>query len=120
MKLYVDYYLLGIDGNPGRIIIRASEPCTLEIEPLLDIRWMYDHSDPSAHRVEERDNGLLFSRDGIRAAVVTSSPCECQTWYHPVKWFYKMGSGYREAVDGMIVFRGEQRRTRIARDDPDR
>jgi glycogen debranching enzyme len=109
VKLDVDYYLLGIRGNPGRIIIRASEPCTLEIEPLVDIRWMYDHSDPSAHRVEERDNGLLFSRDGIRAAVVTSSPCECQRWHHPVGWFYKMGSGYREEVDGKIVFRGEQR-----------
>ena len=109
VKLDVDYYLLGIDGNPGRIIIRASEPCTLEIEPLVDIRWMYDHSDPSAHRVEERDNGLLFGRDEIRAAIVTSSPCECQRWHHPVDWFYKMGSGYREEVDGKIVFRGEQR-----------
>ncbi len=109
VKLDVDYYLLGTEGNPGRIVIRANKPCTIEIEPLVDIRWMYDHSDPSAHRVEERDNGLLFGRDGIRAAVVTSSPCECQTWHHPVKWFYKMGSGYREEVDGKIVFRGEQR-----------
>jgi hypothetical protein len=109
VKLDVDYYPPGIRGNPGRIIIRASEPCTLEIEPLVDIRWMYDHSDPSAHRVEERDNGLLFGRDEIWAAVITSSPCECQTWHHPIDWFYKMGSGYREEVDGKIVFRGEQR-----------
>ena len=109
VKLDVDYYLLGIDGNPGRIIIRASEPCTLEIEPLIDIRWMYDRSDPSAHRVKECDNGLLFSRGEIRTAVVTSSPCECQRWHHPIDWFYKMGSGYREEVDGKIVFRGEQR-----------
>ena len=109
VKLDVDYYLLGTNGNPGRIIIRTDKPCTLEIEPLVDIRWMYDHSDPSAHRVEKCDNGLLFSRDEVRAAVVTSSPCECQTWHHPAEWFYKMGSGYCEDVDGKIVFRGEQR-----------
>jgi len=109
VKLDVDYYLLGINGNPGRIVIRVNEPCTLEIEPLVDIRWMYDHSDPSAHRVDEHDNGLSFGKGEIHAAVVTSSPCECQTWHHPVDWFYKMGSGYREEVDGGIVFRGEQR-----------
>jgi hypothetical protein len=109
VKLDVDYYLLGIDGNPGRIIIRASEPCTLEIEPLVDIRGMYDHSSPQSHSVEERENGLIFKRDDLRVAVMAATPCECQRWHHPINWFYKMGSGYREAVEGGIRFRGEHR-----------
>ena len=79
IKLDVDYYLLGIKGNPGRIVIKADKPCTLEIEPLVDIRRMYDESDPQSHLVEKRDEGLIFARDDIRAAIVTSSPCECST-----------------------------------------
>lgn len=109
IKLDVDYYLLGRRENPGRITIRTDKSCTLEIEPLIDIRWMYDHSDPSSHRVERCENGLIFARDDIRAAITASLPCECRTWHHPVDWFYKMGSGYRENVNGDILFRGEHR-----------
>lgn len=109
IKLDVDYYLLGDRGNPGRIIIKADKPCTLEIEPLVDIRRMYDHSDPSSHRSEECKTGLLFGRDDIRVAITTPLPCECQTWHRPVEWFYKMGSGYRENVGGNILFKGEHR-----------
>ena len=109
IKLDVDYYLLGSKGNPGRIIIRTDKPCTLEIEPLIDIRWMYDLSSPSSHRVERCENGLIAARDDIRVAITASLPCECRTWHHPVDWFYKMGSGYRENVNGEIRFKGEHR-----------
>jgi glycogen debranching enzyme len=112
----------------------GQSPTAVVIEPIVDIRHMYDYSEPEGHFSSALNDGMLIRRDEKCISIRTISPywacgkappglagaraepvmgrsptneCEVRTWRKKIEWWYKLGSGFREKADGDVVFKGE-------------
>ena len=111
-SLVVSYYLLDVcsGGAAAHISVETSaKDASIVVEPLMDIRYMYDDSNPDDHKTKTTDRGMMIRKDNIFALIETPSPAIVKTWRRPLEWWYKLGSGYREDDDGQITFSGETR-----------
>ena len=112
-SLVVSYYLLDVcsGGAAAHISIETSaKDASIVVEPIMDIRHMYDESNPGEHKTKKTDKGLLINKDNIFTLIETPAPVTVTTWQHPCEWWYKLGSGYRQEDDkGKTSFTGETR-----------
>jgi glycogen debranching enzyme len=118
-KLNVDYYLLRYEEAnecAARILLipqaqghSIPQVHSLDIEPYVDIRHMYEASNPEAHDGAVEDGKLLISRGEkcILIGTIDSTMPKIRQWKESVNWWYKLGSGFRELRNGKIKFKGE-------------
>jgi len=115
LKLTTSYYLMNIGGRQNGITAclalalesTALSPYRVVIEPIVDIRQMYDHSEPEGHFSTALNDGMLIRRDEKCTSIRTVNECEVRSWKKKIEWWYKLGSGFREKTDGEVVFKGE-------------
>ncbi|MDI6886901.1 MAG: hypothetical protein QMD22_11305, partial [archaeon] len=124
VNLTTSYYLMNIgakqNGITACVSLESNAPSVI-IEPIVDIRHMYDHSEPEWHFSTALNDGMLIRRDEKCISIRTISPyracgvvgrsptneCEVRSWKKKIEWWYKLGSGFREKTDGDVVFKGE-------------
>lgn len=115
VRLTARYYLMR--GEPEQngctacVLLEtdAGGPYQVIIEPLVDIRHMYEPSTPERHSCKLLPDGMLIERDDNYLSIRATRDCMVRTWHTVHEWWYKLGSGYREKTDGSVVFKGEQR-----------
>ncbi len=123
LELAVTYYLMDIGArqngiaacvslesnalSPYRACGVVGQSPTVIIEPIVDIRHMYDDSAPEGHFCKALSDGMLIWRDEKCISVRTVNECEVRTWKKKIEWWYKLGSGFRANKDGKVVFKGE-------------
>ena len=110
--LSVHYYLLSAgpaqDGITACVSVK-SNVSKVVIEPLVDIRHMYEPSHPEEHVCTTLSNGLQIACAGKYVAIATPNDCTIRTGHRSIEWRYKLGSGFRERTVSGVAFRGEQR-----------
>jgi len=83
------------------------------IAPLFDIRHMYSASTPEKHNVSAtiENNGvtLLALKDDVGVALYAEG-CHFERGPQLIPWTYRFGSGFREEVNGRILFKRERRK----------
>ncbi len=89
--------------------VMGQSPTAVVIEPLVDIRHMYEQSAPEAHFCKPLPDGMLIRRAEKCIAIRTFNECQIRTWQKELKWWYKLGSGFREKKEDGVVFKGEQK-----------
>ncbi|MBE0517058.1 MAG: hypothetical protein IBX41_06680 [Methanophagales archaeon] len=94
-------------GVVGAEPLHERSPTAVVIEPIVDIRHMYDHSEPEWHFSTALHDGMLIRRDEKCISIRTTNECKVRTWKKELEWWYKLGSGFREKADGGVVFKGE-------------
>ncbi|MHC1635825.1 MAG: amylo-alpha-1,6-glucosidase, partial [Candidatus Methanospirareceae archaeon] len=119
IDLSVSYYLcdmdsLGIQEGISMCVFLESTASSLVIEPIVDIRHMYDESAPEKHVCQPLRDGMLIFRDGkylsLRVVEVKKNMrLKVKGWKKHLEWWYKLGSGFREKGDGEVIFKGERR-----------
>ena len=112
VHLEASYYLLAGDVHQEGItacLALESNASSVLIEPLVDIRHMYEPSMPAEHVCQTLADGLLVARHEIRLAIRTTTDCAARAWWREIEWWYKLGSGYREQTDRGVAFRGERK-----------
>jgi len=110
LDLAVTYYLMDIGARQNGItacVSLESTASSIVIEPIVDIRHMYEHSTPEGHFCRAINDGMLIWRDEKCISLRTVNECEVRTWKKKIEWWYKLGSGFREKKDGGVVFKGE-------------
>jgi hypothetical protein len=110
LNLAVTYYLMDIGARQNGItacVSVESNASSVVIEPIVDIRHMYDESAPERHFCRAISDGMLIRRDEKCISLRTVNECEVRTWKKKTEWWYKLGSGFRENKDGKVVFKGE-------------
>jgi glycogen debranching enzyme len=85
----------------------ALSPYRLVIEPIVDIRHMYEPSASERHSCKLLHDGMLIRRDDKYLSIRTPHECAVRAEKKEVEWWYKLGSGFREKTDGGVVFKGE-------------
>ncbi|MDY6964863.1 MAG: amylo-alpha-1,6-glucosidase [Halobacteriota archaeon] len=108
----VEYYLLDTDsaGIAAHILIETyAKNASVVLEPIIDIRHMYEDSEPLAHWCKVTDRGMMIGRDDITLLIETPKSSFVKRGQRQLSWWYKLGSGYREYVDGDVVFKGENK-----------
>jgi hypothetical protein len=88
----------------------GQSPTAVVIEPLVDIRHMYEHSAPEEQFCRALPDGMLIQRAENCFSLRTANDCEVRTWKKEIEWWYKLGSGFREKKDVGAVFKGELRK----------
>lgn len=110
INLAITYYLMNIgasqNGITACVSLETNAP-SLVIEPIVDIRHMYEHSTPEGHFCRTLSDGMLIWRDENCITLRTINECEVRTWKKKIEWWYKLGSGFREKTGGKVVFNGE-------------
>jgi len=110
LNLTTSYYLMNIgakqNGITACLALESTAPSVV-IEPIVDIRHMYDHSEPEGHFSTALNDGMLIRRDEKCISIRTVNECEVRSWKKKIEWWYKLGSGFREKTDGDVVFKGE-------------
>ena len=112
VNLAVTYYLDDIGTRQNGItacVSLESNASSVVIEPIVDIRHMYEGSAPKRHFCKALNDGMLIFRDEKCISMRTANECEVRTWKKKIEWWYKLGSGFREKTDGDVVFKGEMR-----------
>lgn len=109
LRVSCQYYLLqhGGEGVAAIVQYRVSAPAVLRVEPLVDIRHMYDSSDPGAHVVASDEGDLTITRDD--KMLIIGSTGVARDRMRPAHWWYKLGSGGREPTPSGPRFRGEEK-----------
>nr|QNO52798.1 hypothetical protein HGGDFBBL_00030 [Methanosarcinales archaeon ANME-1 ERB6] len=110
IRLAITYYLMNIGARQKGItacVSLESNASSIVIEPIVDIRHMYDESASERHFCKALSDGMLIQRDEKRISLRTVNKCEVRTWKKKIEWWYKLGSGSRENTDGEVVFKGE-------------
>jgi hypothetical protein len=113
VNLTTSYYLMNIgakqNGCTACLALEsdARSPFRVVIEPIVDIRHMYDYSTPERHSWKVLRNGMLIWKDDKYLSIRTTRDCEIRTGKKEIEWWYKLGSGFREKADGDVVFKGE-------------
>jgi glycogen debranching enzyme len=85
----------------------ALSPYRVLIEPLVDIRHMYEPSTPERHSCTLLRDGMLILRDNKYLSIRTPHECVIRAGRNEVEWWYKLGSGFREKKDEGVAFKGE-------------
>jgi len=112
LKLTASYYLMNSGARQNGItacVSLESNASSVVIEPIVDIRHMYEHSTPERHFCNVLNDGMLIWRDENCISIKTLNECAVRTWRNEIEWRYKLGSGFREKTDGDVVFKGEIR-----------
>jgi hypothetical protein len=124
VSLTISYYLMNIGGRQNGItacFLLESDAPAVVIEPIVDIRHMYDYSEPGGHFSSALNDGMLIRRDEKCISIRTISPYRAcgvvgqsptnegkvRSWKKELEWWYKLGSGFREKADGDVIFKGE-------------
>ncbi|MGC9444013.1 MAG: amylo-alpha-1,6-glucosidase [Candidatus Methanospirareceae archaeon] len=110
--LSVQYYLMNTGAAQNGVTACVSVESTaskVAIEPLVDIRHMYEPSLPEEHICRALPNGLVIARAGNHIAIATPNDCTIRTGHRSIEWWYKLGSGFREPTERGVAFRGELR-----------
>ncbi|MBN1455133.1 MAG: hypothetical protein JW945_02620 [Methanomicrobia archaeon] len=110
--LRAHYYLLSAGSAQNGITACVAVESTASgvvIEPLVDIRHMYELSRPEEHVCRALPNGLLIERAAKYMAIATPNDCTVRTGHRSIEWWYKLGSGFREQIAKGVRFRGERR-----------
>jgi glycogen debranching enzyme len=113
LNLAITYYLMNIGSEPKGItasVSLESNASSVVIEPIVDIRHMYDKSAPESHSCKALSDGMLIWRDKKQITIRTVNKCEVRTWKKQIEWWYKLGSGFREKNREGAVFKGELKR----------
>ena len=95
------YRACGVVGQSSTAVV---------IEPIIDIRHMYEPSTPERHSCKAAHDGMLIWRDEKYVSIKTAHHCTVRTWKKELEWWYKLGSGFSEKADGGVVFKGEIKR----------
>jgi len=111
--LSAHYYLLS-DGSAQNgitacVSVESTAAAKVVIEPLVDIRHMYEPSSPDLHVCRALSNGLQIACAGNYVAIATPNDCTVRTGHRSIEWWYKLGSGFRERTVRGVTFRGERR-----------
>lgn len=110
--LSAQYYLMNAGSAQNGVTACVSVESTASsvvIEPLVDIRHMYEPSRPEKHVRTALPNGLLIARAGNYVSIATPNDCTVRTGHRSIEWWYKLGSGFRERTGSGVAFRGERR-----------
>jgi glycogen debranching enzyme len=113
VNLAITYYLMNIGAKPNGIsacLSLESNASSVVIEPVVDIRHMYDHSEPEKHFSSALNDGLHIWRDEKYISIRTVNECEVRTRKKNIEWWYKLGSGFREKTDGGVIFKAETKK----------
>ncbi len=116
-ELEAEYYLFGESHSPLLQISFATpgnSPITsVSITPLVDIRQIHGHSEPSEHNAVTGDaNSMRVSKNGVELLLKSKEWKKSDAnppGKRAQKWFYKLGTGEREWREGKLFFKGEQR-----------
>ncbi|HUV03350.1 MAG TPA: amylo-alpha-1,6-glucosidase [Desulfobacteria bacterium] len=87
--------------------VMGQSPTVVVIEPLIDIRHMYAHSQPDELSCRALRDGMLIWRGEKCISLRTAHACEVRTGKKEIAWWYKLGSGFREKTENGAVFTGE-------------
>jgi len=114
IHLTITYYLMNTGAMKNGVTACVSletNASSIVIEPIVDIRHMYDESAPDSHFCTVLNDGMLIWRDEKCISLRTVNECEVRTWEKKkiFEWWYKLDSGFRENIDGKVVFKGEIR-----------
>ena len=113
IRLAITYYLMdtgALRNGVTACVSLETNASSIVIEPVVDIRHMYDESAPDSHFCKALNDGMLIWRAEKCISLRTVNKCEIRTWgKKKIEWWYKLGSGFRENIDGKIVFKGEIR-----------
>ena len=90
--------------------VLGQSPTAVVIEPLVDIRHMYEYSQPEEHSFRALRDGMLIWRGENRISLRTAHECEVRTWKKEFEWWYKLGSGFREKTGAGVAFKGERKK----------
>lgn len=110
INLAISYYLMNIGVRQNGItacVSLESNASSIVIEPIVDIRHMYEYSMPEGHFCRALSDGLLILKDEKCISISTINKCKVRTWKKKIEWRYKLGSGFREKTDGGAVFKEE-------------
>ena len=110
LNLAISYYLINIGARQNGItacVSLKSNASSVVIEPIFDIRHMYDYSEPEEHFSSALNDGMLIWKNEKCISIRAVNKCEVRTWKKKIEWLYKLGSGFREKTDGEVVFKGE-------------
>jgi hypothetical protein len=113
LNLTARYYLMDMGTGQNGVTACVSLECnasSLVIEPLVDIRHMYEDSMPDEHCCRTLRDGMLIWRGEKCMALRTAHDCEVRTWKKELSWWYKLGSGFREKTEDNAVFLGEPKK----------
>ncbi len=111
-SLSAHYYLLSAGSAHNGVTACVSVESTASkvvIEPLVDIRHMYEFSRPDEHVCTALPNGLLIARAGKYVSIATPNDCAVRTGHRSIEWWYKLGSGFRERTERGPAFNGERK-----------
>ena len=114
IHLTITYYLMdtgAMENGVTACVSLETNASSIVIEPVVDIRHMYDESAPDSHFCTVLNDGMLIWRDEKYISIRTENKCKVRIWEKNkiFKWWYKLGSGFRENIDGEVVFKGEIR-----------
>jgi glycogen debranching enzyme len=117
LNLAISYYLMDIGREQNGItacVSLESNRSSIILEPIFDIRHMYDDSAPESHSCKILNDGMLVWRDEKysfipQISIRTADDCEVIRWKKKIEWWYKLGSGFREREDGKVIFKGERK-----------
>jgi hypothetical protein len=114
VNLTTSYYLMNLwewqTGITASVVLETTNASSLVIEPLVDIRHMYEDSKPEEHFCRVLSDGMLIRRGERCISLRTANDCEVRTWKKELEWWYKLGSGFREKRDAGAVFKGERKK----------
>jgi glycogen debranching enzyme len=110
--LCAHYYLLSAGSAQNGVtacVSVESNASKVVIEPLVDIRHMYEPSRPEEHVRTALPNGLLIARAGNYTSIATPNDCTVRTGHRSIEWWYKLGAGFRERTGSGAAFMGERK-----------
>jgi hypothetical protein len=114
VSLTTSYYLMKGEGARQNgitaSVVLESNVSSVVIEPLVDIRHMYEDSKPEEHFCRVLSDGILIWRGENRISLRTAHACAVRTGKKELEWWYKLGSGFREKTDAGTVFKGEKKK----------
>ncbi len=112
LKLTTSYYLMNSGAMQNGItacVSLESNASSVVIEPIVDIRHMYEGSAPKRHSCKTLNDGMLIWRDEKCISIRTVNECDVRTQKKKIEWWYKLGLGFREETESGVVFKGEMR-----------
>jgi len=111
VNLVINYYLMtgewASQNGVTACFSLEGDVSSVVIEPLVDIRHMYEESKPEEHFCRVLSDGMLIWRGERCISLRTAHACEVRTGKKEIAWWYKLGSGFREKTDAGAVFTGE-------------
>ncbi|HDM37063.1 MAG TPA: hypothetical protein ENG09_07500, partial [Candidatus Syntrophoarchaeum butanivorans] len=77
----------------GDLVIDLRSEERITMEPLFDIRHMYDRSRPHDHHVITLDRGFITEKDGVEVFFLSDGLIGFEEKNDTTGWYYKLGSG---------------------------